>query len=249
MLIKKNRIKSGQILMKSHGIADDISYSNFLQDLKNENERRKEAVSKKLPVYGPVEYEEKIYYEYLQTERTEKLKKLLSKGELMINDLEALDFYNSNKENFRNPDIIKIEMITLSVPDGPSGKSTAEDMIDQIKKRLIGGENFGNVTADYKRRGVKNIENATLIFDESTFRSYTTMYPGIYSEINNLKLNDISSVIKDVNTLTVFKIVDRKAGNYQPFEKVAGQIKEELLNKKFDKMISDMAASADVIYF
>lgn len=79
-------IKVEQILMKNNGIASDISYEGFLQALKEENQRRKKAVSQNEPIYGPVQYDELVYYDVLHQNRLERLKLKLIPGELSPSD-------------------------------------------------------------------------------------------------------------------------------------------------------------------
>lgn len=77
-LEKLKRIKAEQILLKKNGIAGDISYAGFLQAFKAENQRRKKALEKNEPVYGPEQYEETVYYDVLHGNRVEKLKNKLA---------------------------------------------------------------------------------------------------------------------------------------------------------------------------
>jgi len=95
---KLKRIKVEQILMKQHGLILDVSYAEFLRDLETENDRRRKALSKNLPIYGPKQYEERVYYDYLHSVRTEKLKQILSKQELLVSETEAQRFYEDNKK-------------------------------------------------------------------------------------------------------------------------------------------------------
>lgn len=110
------RIKTEQILMKKHGITDDITFSGFLEDLKTENERRRLALAKNLPVYGPVQYEDKIYYDYLHSERIEKLKRILFTSEITISEEEINNYYGQfmkvqkETDNFLNTEEIMAYM-------------------------------------------------------------------------------------------------------------------------------------------
>ena len=240
------RIKIEQILMKVYAITDDISYFGFLKDFKNENERRKIAVTKNLPIFGPIQYEEKIYYNYLQSERTEKLKQILSCKELFISEEEIKIYYNENKEKkYRKPDYINIEKITLPVTNdkeevSADKKAKAKMAISQIMKRIRNGEKFESVVSDYKSKGVKDIEYEEQVFDGSTLRIYTTLYPETCAKINDLKINQTSNIIVEKNSLNVIKIVDKKTEVYKTYEEVKVQIRKELINKKYEIMIKKL---------
>ncbi len=110
------KIKTEQSLMKKYEIADDISFRGFLKDLKAENERRKNAASLDQPIYGPLQFEERVYYEYLHSERVQKLIRVLAGTYLMVSNdeinayLAGLNGTQGDKENSAAPDEIK-EMI------------------------------------------------------------------------------------------------------------------------------------------
>lgn len=65
--------KIEQQMLKEHKIIEDISYSVFKQNLKEENSRRKQALENGEKIYGPKEYEAKIYYDYIYSEAKEKM--------------------------------------------------------------------------------------------------------------------------------------------------------------------------------
>lgn len=97
-LSKLKKIKTEQSLFKQYGIAADISYSCFLRELDGKNQRRKVAAANNLPVYGPLQYDEKVYYDYVNSERRHKLMKLLSEGELKVSETEILEFHRDNPD-------------------------------------------------------------------------------------------------------------------------------------------------------
>jgi len=88
------RIKIEQILMIEYGLADDISFNGFLRQLENENKRRELALEKHQPVYGPIRFEEKVYFDYLHSERVGKLKRILTESELYVSEEELDRSYN-----------------------------------------------------------------------------------------------------------------------------------------------------------
>jgi hypothetical protein len=57
--------KAEQLLMKQQGILPDASYHGYLALLASENRRRREALRTGLPIYGPQQYGEQDYLEYL----------------------------------------------------------------------------------------------------------------------------------------------------------------------------------------
>lgn len=246
------KLKIEQMLMKQYGITNDISYSGFLKDFKAENERRKIAVGENHAIYGPMQYEEKIYYDNLQTERIEKLKQRLSGKKFFISEEEIKIFYNDNKdEKYKNKDSIKIEKIALPIINvyedvSMNEKGKPEMVISQILKRIRGGEKFKIVVDDYKSKGVKEVEFEELVFDGSTLMNYAALYPEISSKVNDMNTNQISDIISERNSLNIIKIIEKKSGVYKTYEEVKGQIKKELIDKKYERMINKLLDSANV---
>lgn len=64
--------KVEQQLLKEYNIMTDISYSHFKSSLKEENKRRANALEKGEKIYGPKQYEAKVYYDYLYSEAKER---------------------------------------------------------------------------------------------------------------------------------------------------------------------------------
>lgn len=53
------------MMARDLGLIPDISYRAFLDQHARENQRRKQAIAEKKVIYGPVEYSETIYYNYI----------------------------------------------------------------------------------------------------------------------------------------------------------------------------------------
>ena len=127
--------------MSQYGLVNDISYAGFLESLEKENSRRKEAVLRSIPVYGPIEFQAHVYYEYLLSERTARLKSLLSKTKFSVTEDELKSFFNSQRPTrYKEPSRIKIEKIIY--PEGESYSEVREqvyrDFIDVKYEGMIG---------------------------------------------------------------------------------------------------------------
>jgi hypothetical protein len=95
------RIKLQLLLMKEKGLRDDISYAAFKKELQQVNQKRKKAVANHEVVYGPVEYSEKIYFNYLFSNNLILLKKSLQQKEIPITDPLLKAYYEGVKENYK----------------------------------------------------------------------------------------------------------------------------------------------------
>jgi hypothetical protein len=78
------RIKTVQVCAKKAGLVSDISYQGFLVALKAENARRIKVKESGGIIYGPVQYSEEVYYNYLYSNLEIRLKEYL--GMIREND-------------------------------------------------------------------------------------------------------------------------------------------------------------------
>ena len=130
------RIKTEQSLMKAYKIADDITYNGFITGLNAENARRKMAIEKKIPIYGPLEFDERTYFQYLHSERVQKLKKsIINESSIKQDDMNRMfeEMKKALVEDMEpvNPDELKayIKMELL--------KKKYEELIDTMEMKSV----------------------------------------------------------------------------------------------------------------
>lgn len=93
-------IKVQQILAKEVGIVNDLSYTSFLNSLEVENRRRLEAKNANKVIYGPVQYSEEVYYNYLFSNMVISLKNILGEQVFNLTDDKLRGEYEKEKECF-----------------------------------------------------------------------------------------------------------------------------------------------------
>jgi len=82
-------IKVQQLQAKKMGIISDLSYHRFLNTLAQENQRRLIAKSNNRVIFGPVQYSEEVYYDYVFSNVVIQLK-----SKLNVNDKQYSDYIN-----------------------------------------------------------------------------------------------------------------------------------------------------------
>jgi hypothetical protein len=65
--------KVEQQMLKENAVIEDISYSAFCKTVEKENEARKKALVAGEKIFGPKEYDARIYYDYIYSEAKEQL--------------------------------------------------------------------------------------------------------------------------------------------------------------------------------
>lgn len=105
------RIKYEQSIQRSSGIVEDISYERFLSDLTEENEERQYKLDSGIVIYGPMQYDEKVYFQYVHQVRMIELNKILS-DKIKVSEEELTYYYEDHKnEIYKKPDYIKVTII------------------------------------------------------------------------------------------------------------------------------------------
>lgn len=245
-LDKLKTIKTEQIVMKNYGIASDISYSGFLDNLKAENERRKKAVEKKQVIYGPQQFDASGYYDILHGNRMEELKNKLAGKELASNEEEIKNAYDENKETmYKKIDSIKYEKIVLSYLDekGHSSsdkKKMAASMAAKIKEDTNKGLKFEDIVRDYKKQDKSDVEYKQLEFNESTYKTDSRTYPQLTTTLNELKNGQISDIIEENASFIIVKVLEKSMPSYNTLDEVREQVKKELTDKKVDEFINKL---------
>ncbi len=87
--------KIEQQMLKDYGIIEDISYSAFQEKVKEENARREQSIQAEEKIYGPKEYDARIYYDYIYSEAKERMIK-----EVLVNQIleeQILSFAQKNE--------------------------------------------------------------------------------------------------------------------------------------------------------
>ena len=87
------RIKTEQLMMREYGLAKDLSYQTFYDAFIAENKRRAKALENDEIIYGPKQYTEISYFEYLHNNRLLKLKAAINKK---ISGNDELDYSGEN---------------------------------------------------------------------------------------------------------------------------------------------------------
>lgn len=90
------KIKVEQLLAKREGLIKQIKYTSFLKHLEKENRKRKKDYAENRVIFGPEQYGEAQYYDYLHSNMVIKLKKKLASKELSITENDIKRYYEAN---------------------------------------------------------------------------------------------------------------------------------------------------------
>ena len=244
-------IKIQQILMKEYGLLTDISYSGFVRRLEIENARREKAWMNNIPIYGPIQFEEKAYYDYLLSERIEKLKALLSATEWGITEEEMKQFYlRHRRTEYRGPDRVEVEKIVCrernTTKKLPSEKADASRVMCEIRRRVQNGEASKEVVDEFQGSNSRELLYEEHVLDGSNFRAQPSLYSELDAYIQHLGAGEVSQIFEGKNGLSIIRIARVKKGPYKPYSEVRGQVHRDLIDLKYEKMIRRLVETAVV---
>jgi len=132
------RIKTEQWLAEKYKIIQKFNYSDFILNLEQENKRRLNAVKNKKPVYGPVQYSEEFYYNYLYNNMVIKLKNILGSEVFNFTDNRYKEYYETNKDIHYRKSSAKGGL--LAKREVLQGFKSFDEVKEQIRYRLIDEE-------------------------------------------------------------------------------------------------------------
>lgn len=237
-------IKMQQIVAQEKGILKDISYQGFLQELKNENIRREEAIKNKQVVYGPSQYSEDAYFDYLLFNAKLSIKKDMQER---ISEGELKQFYDAKKDElYLSQGSIKVSKINVSflnnnAVDDALKKSMFEKMIE-IKSRLLNGEDFKKITLEY----MKTLEDSELQINMNENRK--NLKSPVVQAALKLRPQEISDIIEENGSFYILKCIDRqdKGSIHDPFSEIKNQVLSDYLENLYTDIINNRILKAKV---
>ncbi|MGB9716206.1 MAG: peptidylprolyl isomerase [Thermodesulfovibrionales bacterium] len=151
-----------------------------------------------------------------------------------ISDEILEEYYLSHKENFKKPNLFKIQQITVNT------KEDAEDIL----KSLQDGADFSWLA---KKRSV---DSSAQNGGDIGWLTKAEMQEPVKRVIETLNAGDISQVFKIDSQYRIIKLLDVKEGDVEKFEKVKNEVYkkvfEEKVNNLLDEYISLLKKDADI---
>ncbi|MCZ8510981.1 peptidyl-prolyl cis-trans isomerase [Paenibacillus filicis] len=245
-------IKMQQILMKTEGITDNISYSHFLSQLEKENARRKATVAAGKPIYGPQVFDASTYYPYLFSNQVIALKQKLVAKEWHASDEQLQDYYNSVKEKaFRIADNVSVQQLTIDY-GGNSAENfgdKAEDLksaLSKLEQDPTNGDKMDRAEAYAKKVGwsVKQDEEVYTVQD---MRGLSEENYGLAEAVSTLKPGKISQPIFFGTAAHIIKVLDRKAMGYQNFNEVKDNVRQRYVDTQYAGLVDQLSGQAKVV--
>ncbi|MEO8093864.1 MAG: hypothetical protein ABI632_02915, partial [Pseudolysinimonas sp.] len=133
------------------GLLTDPTYATFVKSLAAENQRRRDAVAQNEPIYGPQQYSEPNYLDYMLGEFRYRLPPLLGESGQIDATQDAIgSYYADHQDEFVGPDgsplAVDSEQVRLAYLDvryvelvASLSQSASVSRTDDGKKMLASG--------------------------------------------------------------------------------------------------------------
>ncbi|MFG3022505.1 hypothetical protein ACGFZQ_28800 [Streptomyces sp. NPDC048254] len=155
-----------QQLAHHYGLLADPSYGAFLFNWTKENQRRQQAVAAHQVIYGPVQYTEANYFDYVLNSLTFSLEKKLADAHVITTDDKALRaYYLAHKSDFRQAK--KSGAVSLTSPNGSTPVTTPP--FTQVRKQV----KQAYLDDRYKARVTQLVRSARVTVARRTFQAVT----------------------------------------------------------------------------
>ncbi len=239
------KIKVQQIKAKAEGVFVANSYSDFLSELKNENNRRESAVKEKKVIYGKKQYSISEYYRLLYNNMVSDLKKKLEETYL-IKEEDIKEFYDKNKESYKLPDDYEFDYISIEYKSSEKDKELINNTMSEICSKLKQGADINTVVSYYNQILEGKLKYEINKFDKDTMRTESIKTPKLSVAIRKLKVGQTTEVLNDFDILSIGKVRKISANNYRTFEDAKESIKNQMADDKYNLLIEDLIAQATI---
>jgi hypothetical protein len=213
-------IKVQQISGRQAGITGDISYQGFLKELETENRRRLVAKQSGKVIYGPVQYSEEVYYNYLFSNMVNRLKEFLAASVFRITEEDLKEAYEKEKDSlYRMGYYTGVNLIKLKTGDGTSGDN-GKNMARETETILVFNDSLYAPEEDDPIRSMAKETARKLIKGQS------------------------SQVVELNGAFYIVEVTEKAPLGYRSFTSCRTVVRILLLDRMYDQYIHDLANRA-----
>lgn len=151
------------------------------------------------------------YQFYKENRLIKELEALLVAPQVKVSDAEIKEYYESNPDEFRPPDIITVDLVTGD-----------EDAIRAVSAEIVNGQNITQAAEKF------NITPNTIIDIP-----VSQISPKVVEAVNNLSIGQVSLPFEMYGKYNLAKLVNRKIKEPAPLKNVSKDISKRLSRTKF----------------
>lgn len=201
-----------------------------IEELRRQNAVDQENFEKLLAAEGLTleAFKKEIEKRILRTKLIQGAVKVESKA----GEKELRDFYQKNMDWYRIHESYRTSHILFLVP-----KEATRDQIREIRKKcqkvlekIRGGEDFGEMAFLYSEDTVSRKDRGDLGYFKRG-----ELLPALEREAIQLRVGEVSGVIRTEFGFHLIKLLDRKGGEPPPFEEIKEKVQADYYGKEMEK--------------
>jgi parvulin-like peptidyl-prolyl isomerase len=157
-------------------------------------------------------------------------------SKIKFNRAEFEEFYEENKEKFRGPDEVSLDILILDDP------AKAED----AAQRLADGADFGFIFAEFNPGQETTLGKSRFIKKDQLSQSFR-------DQLVNMEVGDSSQAVEMPMGWMIFKLVGEKPGAIPPLDAVEMEIRKVIYQRKFNTYLDEhlelLRANSEILIF
>ena len=160
-----------------------------------------------------------------------KLVQWAVKVEPNVGEKELRDFYLKNADRYRTEESYRPGHILLKVPKEATAEGVREirAKCQKVQAKIRAGEDFGEMAILYSE-DISSKDRGNLgVFKKGE------LLPALEKEALRLKVGEVSEVFRTDFGFHIIKLLDRKGGDPLPFEEMKEKVRQDYLEKEFEK--------------
>lgn len=168
---------------------------------------------------------------------------------ISLSEAKVKDYYEKNKEKFREPEKIRLRQILIKVPPYASkeewekGRKKAEGILSQIKE----GKEFAKLAKEFSDDPGREKGG------DIGFIHKGRLEPYIESIAYSMKVGEMSDVLQTIYGYHIIKLEEKKPPEDIPFPKIKEKLKKDLeqlaIEEKQTEWVKELKEKADIKYY
>ena len=159
-------------------------------------------------------------------------------SKINITDEAAKKFYDENTEKFRRPERVRAQHILIKVnqEDDEKKKADARKRLEDIKKKIMGGEDFGELAKTHSE-GPSSERGGDL-----GYFARGQMVPSFEEVAFKLAPNEVSDIVETQFGYHLIKVIDHQAQKDPTFDEIKPQLLRRLRGEQVQKELEPYVA-------
>ncbi|WP_054028746.1 peptidylprolyl isomerase [Bacillus sp. FJAT-28004] len=241
------RIKIRQLIAQEQGVLPDISYDVFLRQLDEENKRRQSAVDNNEIIYGPIQYGEEAYFEYVLSQTTRSVKSQFMQDEWKPDDQTLKRFYDMQKQQlYLSQGSVKVKLISLSFLDSNQAvdlalKEEAKNKMEQAMAMAASGTDFEKIAKAF------SVNMMDKDFNSSNVRSNSRS--PVAQAAEKLSIDETSGIIEENGRYYMMKCMENQieGSGFQDFDSIQEQVRKDYADYQYEKYVMKRVSEAQIV--